>query len=52
MKCEIVRVKGEKKKLGLPGGTQMGLEHEKKLPKEGGRVDLGQGFNGFLRLSF
>ena len=47
--------------LGLPGGTQIGLEHGKKLPKDydrqpadsppPGGFDRGQRFNGFfLRL--
>ena len=32
--------------LGLPGGTQIGLEHGKKLPKG---FDHGQRFNGFFK---
>ena len=49
-------VKREKKYVfGLPGGTQTGLEHGKKLPKDydhqPAAFDRGQRFNVFFKAS-
>ena len=40
--------------LELPGGTQIGLEHGKKLPKDYDHqpTDRGQRFNGFFLKAF
>ena len=51
---------GEKTKyvLGLPGGTQIGLEHGEKKPRDHNHqpadpppADRGQRFNGFFKAS-